>query len=59
MRDGRVSSREAYDLDRRYAALNQRLRWERNDGQNRNVGTGGYYGDRGGYNGGYYKGNGR
>lgn len=49
IRDGRISSREARDLDRRYAALNLRLRWERNDGQNRNVGAPGY-GYRGGYN---------
>jgi hypothetical protein len=48
-RDGRVSAREARDLDRRYAALSQRLRWERNDGQNRNVRAPGY-----GYGGGYY-----
>lgn len=50
LRDGRVSGREANDLDRRYAALNQRLRWERNDGQNRNVRSPGY-----GYQGGYYR----
>jgi hypothetical protein len=48
LRDGRVSPREARDLDRRYAALNLRLRWERNDGENRNVGARDYYG-RGGY----------
>ncbi|MEO6338598.1 MAG: hypothetical protein ABIO39_01050 [Caulobacteraceae bacterium] len=33
-RDG-VSSREARDLDNRYAALNQKLRFERHDGDNR------------------------
>jgi hypothetical protein len=33
-RDG-VSNREARDLDRRYAELNQRLRFERHDGDNR------------------------
>jgi len=48
-RDGRISGREARDLDQRYAALSTRLRWERNDGQNRNVGAPGY-GYRGGYN---------
>ena len=58
IRDGRISGREARDLDRRYAALNMRLRWERNDGENRNVGAPGY-GYRGGYNGGYYNGYGR
>ena len=61
-RDGRISGREAQDLNQRYAALSTRLRWERNDGENRNVGAPGY-GYRGGYNngynnGGYYNGNG-
>lgn len=49
IRDGRITGREARDLDRRYAALNMRLRWERNDGQTRNVRTPGYgYGYGGG-----------
>jgi hypothetical protein len=42
IRDGRINAREARDLDRRYAALNMRLRWERHDGQNRNVRAPGY-----------------
>lgn len=58
-RDGRISGNEARDLDRRYAALSTRLRWERNDGENRNVRAPGY-GYRGGYNnGGYNNGYGR
>jgi len=50
MRDGRITAFEARDLDRRYAALNMRLRWERNDGQHRNARAPGY-----GYGGGYYR----
>jgi hypothetical protein len=49
LRDGRVNAFEARDLNRRYAALNQRLRWERNDGQERNVRAPGF-----GYGNGYY-----
>jgi Spy/CpxP family protein refolding chaperone len=50
LRDGRVNAREASDLNRRYAALNMRLRWERMDGENRNVRAPGY-----GYGNGYYR----
>jgi len=42
-RDG-VSSREARDLDRRYAELNQKLRFERHDGDRRYGWNDRYYG---------------
>ncbi len=55
-RDGRITAGEARDLDRRYAAVTQRLRFERRDadrGYGYGYGQGGYGYGQGGYAGGY------
>ena len=56
-RDGRISNSEARELDRRYAELERRLRFERRDDQRRGYGWNdrgydGYRNDRG-YGGGW------
>ena len=60
-RDGRISSSEARDLDRRYAEVTQRLRFERRDpdrgyGYGYGYNQGGYYGNQNGYYSGPYAG---